>query len=272
MLQLHLPGFEGPLDLLLQLIERRDLDITELSLVQVSDQFLQYVDTLKSSSRRADAADPVAEQLAEFLAVGGRLMLLKSRRMLPGAEAVEADDDEPGRELVQLLEEHQRYQDAVEMLGAIDRSGLRSFQASAPPPVDLEPPQGLPDSVTLDLLTKLVQEALARAAGRAQSHPEVSLKREPVTVQDKIDELQGRLRGGRRVSFREWIAEAETRTEVIVTFMAILELYKGSAIEMDQDDAYGDIIIVEKPGRPPDADDGAEPVAIAIGEAEPDPS
>ena len=196
----------------------------------------------------------MAEQLAEFLAVGGRLMLLKSRRMLPGDDDP-AEAEDPGRELVQLLEEHQRYQDAIAMLGAIDRSGLRSFQASAPPPIEMEAPQGLPDSVTLDLLTKLVQEALARADDRAQRHPEVSLQRDPVTVRDKIVELQERLQGGRQVSFREWIAEAQTRTDVIVTFMAILELYKGRAIEMSQDDAYGDIVIVAKPGAPPVTDD-----------------
>ena len=248
MVQLHLPGFEGPLDLLLQLIERRDLDISELSLVQVADQFLEHVDALKASGDRDDPGDPVAGQLAEFLAVGGRLMLLKSRRILPGAAAGEEppDEDDPGVELVAMLEERRRYRDAIELFGKIDRSGLRNFAGGAPPPVDREPP-GLPDSVTLDLLSKLVREALARAAERPPTHPQVALKRDPLTVQDKIDELRARLRDGGRVSFREWIAEAETRTDVIVTFIAILELYKSRAIEMHQDDAYGDIQIVAKP-------------------------
>jgi segregation and condensation protein A len=195
---------------------------------------------------RTAASDPVAESLAEFLAIGGRLMLLKSRRLLPSVVEDAATEDSPGRELVDMLEEHQRYREAVEMLGTIDRSGLRSFGASAPAAVDLEPPQGLPDTVTLELLSKLVREALARADTRTERHPEVALQRDPITVRDKIEELQGRLQGGWRVSFRDWIAESRTRVEVIVTFMAILELYKSRAIEMQQDDAYGDILVVEK--------------------------
>ena len=175
-------------------------------------------------------------------------MLLKSRRMLPGAgDDAPAPADAPAVDLVAMLEERRRYHEAIEMFGKIDRSGLRGFQAGAPPPVDREPPPGLPDSVTLELLSKLVQEALARAADRAQRHPEVALARDPVTVQDKIAELRARLRDGGRVSFREWIAEAQTRIDVIVTFIAILELYKLRAIEMRQDDAYGDIEIVAKP-------------------------
>ncbi len=251
--QLILPGFEGPLDLLLQLIERRDLDISELSLVQVADQFLEHVDALKAAGDRDRPGDPVAGQLAEFLAVGGRLMLLKSRRILPGVAAADEppDEDDPGMELVAMLEERRRYRDAIELFGKIDRSGLRNFAGGAPPPVDREPPPGLPDSVTLELLSKLVREALARAAERPPQHPQVALKRDPLTVQDKIGELRARLRDGGRVSFREWIAEAETRTDVIVTFIAILELYKSRAIEMHQDDAYGDIQIVAKPAAAP---------------------
>lgn len=275
MLQLNLPGFEGPLDLLLQLIERHDLDISELSLVQVADQFMGHVEALKASSVRTAADDPIAGLLAEFLAIGGRLMLLKSRRMLPGAAAEEEAEDDPGRELVEMIGEHRRYRDVVQMLRAIDRSGLRSFRPGAPPAVEAEAPQGLPDSVTLDLLTKLVQEALSRAHRRSQGHPEVALSREPVTVEDKIGELEGRLSGGRRVSFRAWIAEAETRTEVIVTFMAILELYKSLRIEMSQDDAYGDIIVVAKAGAPAAAGEsagerpGATSAALAGGPGSP---
>ena len=166
-----------------------------------------------------------------------------------------------------MLEEYLRYRDAVQMLGTIDRSGLRSFRPGAPPPAQIEPPQGLPDSVTLDLLTKLVREALARANRREERHPTVSLARDPVTVKDKISDLQQRLRGGRRVSFRSWIAEAQTRTEVIVTFMAILELYKSRWIEMDQDDTYGDIIVVAKARYAPDNADAQPTEAVESGSA-----
>lgn len=262
--QLHLPGFEGPLDLLLQLIEQREFDISTIALAEVADQYLTAVERLK-----AVQGDAVPATLAEFLALGSRLMLLKSRRLLPLEEEPGPEDaDDPGRELVGMLEEYRRYRDAVAMFGAIDQSGLRAFRPGAPPPVQAGPPQGLPDSVTLDLLTRLVREALARADARAKRHPEVALERDPVTVNDKIADLRARLGGGRRVSFRAWIAEARTRTDVIVTFMAILELYKSRAIEMRQDDAYGDIIVEEKPGAPPRTAGSDAAAALPAGAAE----
>lgn len=245
MVQLRLPGYQGPLDLLLQLIEHNELDISEVSLVQVTEQYLEHLEQI-----RAQAGSGLADSLAEFVLIGGKLMLLKSKAMLPREFDPDAldDEDDVGRELVDMLEEYRRYRQTTSMLGAIDRSGLRSFRPGAPPPVELPAPVGLPDSVTLDLITKLVGEALQRADARAKSAPQVEIKRDPVTVRDKIEDLQNRLRRHGRVSFRSWIAEARTRVEVIVTFMAILELYKARSIEMSQDETYGDIVIEAKPG------------------------
>ncbi|MEE9278522.1 MAG: segregation/condensation protein A, partial [Dehalococcoidia bacterium] len=122
MIELRLPGYQGPLDLLLQLIEKHELDISEVSLVQVTDQYLEQVESL-----RAGAGDRLADSLAEFLAIGGKLMLLKSKTLLPREiEPLypEAEEDDVGRELVEMLEEYRRYRDAVTVLGTIDRSGL----------------------------------------------------------------------------------------------------------------------------------------------------
>jgi chromatin segregation and condensation protein Rec8/ScpA/Scc1 (kleisin family) len=105
----------------------------------------------------------------------------------------------------------------------------------------------------------LVREAFARAEARAKQAPPVSLQREPFTVKDKITDLQDRLQRHGRVSFRTWIEEARTRVDVIVTFMAILELYKSRAIEMHQDEMYGDILVVARPGvAASDADSSAD--------------
>lgn len=243
MVLLHLLGYEGPLDLLLELIEKRELDINEFSLVQVADQYMHELNNLE-----AHTGDRLPNALAEFLSIGSKLMLLKSKAMLPSdPEAFEPEED-VGRELVEMLEEYRRYRDAVSVLGSIDKSGLRSFRPAAAPAVETPVPKGMPDDVTLELLTKLVRDALVRAAQQQRLHPEVKLKRDPVTVRDRIGDLLGRLRAGGRVSFVAWIAEATTRLEVIVTFMAILELYKGQVIEMSQDDAYGDILVEARPG------------------------
>ena len=246
MVQLRLPGYEGPLELLLQLIESSELDISEVSLVEVADQYMDHLDRL-----RANPGESLADAMAEFILIGGKLMFLKSKAMLPReVEPLFPDDDDAdvGRELVEMLEEYKRIRGAADMLGTIDRSGMRSFGPGAPPPVEVSSPVGLPDSVTLDLLTKLVREAFARAEARAKQAPPVSLQREPFTVKDKIADLQDRLRRQGRVSFRTWIEEARTRVDVIVTFMAILELYKSRAIEMHQDEMYGDILVEARPG------------------------
>ena len=268
MVQLHLLGYEGPLDLLLELIEKRELDINEFSLVQVADQYMHELNNLE-----AHTGDRLPSALAEFLSIGSKLMLLKSKAMLPSdSEAFEPEED-VGRELVEMLEEYRRYRDAVSVLGSIDKSGLRSFRPAAAPAVDTPAPKGMPDDVTLELLTKLVRDALVRAAQQQRLHPEVKLKRDPVTVRDRIADLLGRLRAGGRVSFVTWIAEATTRLEVIVTFMAILELYKGRVIEMSQDDAYGDILVEARPGASLDDVEGEgfadEPSPVELTGAEP---
>lgn len=248
MLHLRLTGFEGPLDLLLQLIEQSHLDISEVSLIQVVDQYLAGVQTLK-----AESAAAAADSLAEFIVIGARLMVLKSRALLPreiepGGEGGEEEDI--GRELVQMLEEYKRYRDAVQLLGTIDSSGLRAFAQRAPVGGELPAPVGLPPDVTLALLTRIVREAFAQAEKRPDPRAEVALSRDPVTVQQKITDLQERLARGERLSFRAWIAEARTRVEVIVIFLAILELYKAHAIEMRQDQTYGDIIVEPRPVSP----------------------
>ena len=153
MVQLRLPGYEGPLELLLQLIESSELDVSEVSLVQVADQYMDHLDRL-----RANPGESLADAMADFILIGGKLMFLKSKAMLPReVEPLFPDDDEAdvGRELVEMLEEYKRIRGAADMLGTIDRSGLRSFGPGAPPPVEVASPVGLPDSVTLDLLTKL---------------------------------------------------------------------------------------------------------------------
>ncbi len=254
MVTLRVAGFEGPLDLLLTLIESRELEITAVSLVQVADQYLAAVAALQAETDDRARAD----SLGQFLVIGTKLMLLKSRALLPRLPQPEAEAEEDvGRELIDMLEEYRRYRDAVELLALRDRSGLRSFPRRQPVAVDLTSAPGLPDTVTLDVLTRLVKDALERSRQREDEPPVVPLQRDAVTVSEKMADLRGRLRDG-RVSFRAWVAEARTWVEVIVTFLAILELYKSCEIEMRQDDTYGDILVEAQPGM---ASTAASPAA-----------
>jgi len=226
----QLPVFEGPLDLLLYLIEREELDITAVSLVQVTGQYLSYL----HAGEQIDA-----DALAEFIAVGARLLYLKSRALLPRPPSDDEGLEELGDDLVQRLREYRRFKEAAAALRAIEEQGLRAYPRLAPPP-SLPLPTGL-DGVTLDLLTSIVRQVLER---KPEEPPEVVVPREVVTVEQKIAELSTALREHKRLSFRAFISASRSRVEVIVAFLAVLELIKALLLRAEQDALFGDINLV----------------------------
>lgn len=227
--QLHLPVFEGPLDLLLYLIEKEELDITAVSLVQVTGQYLSHL----RSGERIDA-----DALAEFIVIGARLIFLKSRALLPQAEHEETVE-ELGDDLVQRLREYRRFKEAAGRLKEIEELGLRAYPRLAPPPA-LPLPTGL-DGVTLNLLAQIVQEVLQRKPDEPEP---VSVPRQTVSVEQKMAELTSALQHRKQLSFRSFISACRTRIEVIVSFLAVLELIKGLRLRAEQDALFGDISLV----------------------------
>ena len=228
--QLQLPVFEGPLDLLLHLIERQELDITAVSLVQVTDQYLSYL-------RSGEQIDATA--LAEFIAIGARLLLLKSRALLPKPPVEEDLEEDLGEELVRRLREYRRFKEVAGALRDIEERGRHAYPRLAPPP-SVPLPTGL-DGVTLDLLLRLFQEALEREPA---TEPEGVVERQEVTVEEKVAELSEVLRRQQRVSFRAFISACHSRVEVIVAFMAVLELIKALQLWAEQAALFGDISLV----------------------------
>ena len=247
MVLLQLPTYEGPLQLLLELIERRKLDISELSLAQVADQYLAQIAELS----------PRVEALAEFIEIGGRLVLIKARQIVPPpAEEESTEADEAASELVEMVREYARYRGAVAALGERDRAQARAYAPLSRPDVARPQTLGLPNSVTLDLLSRIAQEAIAaareREAQRAQA-ADAALERDPITVRDRVADLRRRLGEGKPVSFRRWIEAATSRRFVIVSFLALLELHKARAIDLRQDAAWDDIEVLAAPNPPQDA-------------------
>ncbi len=249
--RLDLPTFEGPLDLLLHLIEREELDVTEVSLLAVTEQYLRQI----RSQERIDVA-----ALAEFIAIGARLLLLKSRALLP-REGEGDEDDEPGDELADLvaaLREYRRFKEAATYLGDRDQGHASYHREAAPPKVPL--PSGL-DDVTLGSLTDVIRDVLARLPEEDAS---AELEREPVRLADRIDSLVDTLERERRTPFRALIERARTRTEVIVDFLAVLELIKSRYLVAEQPEAFGEIELVRIEGAAiPDATELAEDYASA---------
>jgi segregation and condensation protein A len=235
--QVALPVFEGPLDLLLHLIEREELDITQVSLAQITTQYLEY---LAQISER----DP--NSLADFVAVAARLLLIKSRVLLPQPPAaVMPEGDDVGEDLVRQLLEYKRYKEAAGWLKTLDERGLQSYirLAGLPP---LERVVDLGD-VTLDDLLSAVQTVLAIKP----SGPSVNGSVPPITitVADQMALIERKTIGGRSVSFLQLMRTATSRLEVIVTLLALLEMVKQLRVAMRQNRPFGDIQIVRREGK-----------------------
>lgn len=228
--QLQLTVFEGPLDLLLHLIDEQELDITAVSLVQVTGQYLTYL-------RSGDQIDATA--LAEFIATGARLLYLKSRALLPQPVADEEPEEDLGEDLVRRLREYRRFKEAAAMLQGIEETGLRTYPRLAPP-TDLPLPTGLSD-MTLDLMAQIFRDVLQR---KPEEEPQGTVERREVTVEEKVELLTEQIQGRRKVSFRAFISKCRSRVEVIVSFMAVLELIKELKLSVEQDVAFGDITLV----------------------------
>ena len=236
---LDLPKFQGPLELLLHLIERRELDITEVSLVTVAEQYLAHV-------RTGDHIDLGA--LAAFISTGARLLLLKSRALLP-PEPDDRDDDADDRDpqaLLDALVEYRRYRRAAQHLRDLEDEHRSAYRREAAPP-ELPPASGL-DGINTDQLYTLFREVLERLPAE---EPQPELAREPVLLRDRVSLLTARLERERTVSFRELIGAATSRLVVIVDFLAVLDLVRRGYLEARQDGAFGEITLARIEGASP---------------------
>jgi segregation and condensation protein A len=233
--QVQLPVFEGPLDLLLHLIEREELDITRVALAQVTDQYLAYISVLKEIE---------AEFLTDFLVVAAKLLYIKSQALLPKPppSLIEEEGEDIGDQLAYQLRVYKQFKTVAETLRQWEVDGLRSFVRTALPP-KLEPKLSLGE-VTVDDLVDAVRHALAVRA----ADPDVGGVVSPmtVTIAEQMELIRQKLTHHRPISFRGLLRQAASRLEVIVTFLAVLELIKQYVIGVRQDALFGDIVILPK--------------------------
>lgn len=230
--QIDLPVFQGPLELLLHLIERDDLDVTAVSLVSVTDQYLRAIRTGERFHVGA---------LAEFVAIGAKLIYLKSKALLPRvpAEASELlEEDEVGRELVDMLLEYRRFSKVADLLQERQESGYHVYPRMAASPERPEGP-GL-EGVTMEAMRKIMLTVLSRAP----VVPRILVPRDRATLSSRITALRERLKRFGRFSFREAMAECGSRIEVVLSFLAVLELLKDGECDAVQLDVWGEIEVV----------------------------
>lgn len=229
----QLPLYEGPLDLLLHLIEKRELDITQVSLATVTDDYLAYLRSLES-------VDP--GRVAEFLVVAARLVLIKSRLLLPEERREQGEDEDggDGEALARALEVYRQFKNVAGALSDRESQGLRAYVREAPAP-DLEKRLD-PAGLTLADLLKALRAVLDQRAPAAESVDTV-VRPLRVTVRQRIIELTMRLRRGQALAFEEVLGEAPSRQAVIATFLALLELIKMGRAHAGQAGLFGPITI-----------------------------
>lgn len=245
--QVQLPIFEGPLDLLLHLIEREELDITKVALAQVTDQYLAYLAILKEIE---------VELLTDFLVVAAKLLFIKSQALLPKPPPSLADEGEEdvGDQLARQLRAYKQFKLVAQTLRLREEEGLRSFIRLAPPP-KLEPRLSLGE-VSLDDLVAAVRQALVVRP----PDPVVDEVVSPVnvTIGQQMALIRDELTRRSQVSFQYLLHRAASRVEIIVTFLAVLELIKQYAIEVRQDSLFGEIVICSSTHSPPSGIDPLE--------------
>jgi len=226
---LALPVFEGPLQLLLHLIESRQLDVLTVPLAEVADAYVQHL-----------ARHPVdVVNLSEFVATAAQLILLKSRRMLPSEPLPPTPDgvDEPDEEeLRRRIIEYRALRDAAVALG--QRDGVAPVMHREPREADLPevPAEPLPVALLVDVL-----ETLAAIPEPTPPPPEVVAR--AITIGQQIDVLRAALSRGGRVVLQTILARCRSRTETTVTFLATLELVRRRQVRADQSDLFGPIVI-----------------------------
>ncbi|MGE5223714.1 MAG: segregation and condensation protein A [Omnitrophica WOR_2 bacterium] len=222
--------YEGPLDLLLQLIEHAELDITKLALAQVTDQYLEHLRQLKEHA---------AEEVSAFLVIAARLIQIKSEALLPRPPLRAPGEEDPGEALALQLIIYKRFRRIADFLKKREESGLQTFLRLAPPPraegkIDLS-------DVTLNDLLMAANQVFTRNDGRPALNTVVAFPR--ITIREKIHLILQLLKNRGRATFQILLGRQRSRLDMVVTFLAMLELIKRRMIDVHQDTLFGDIEI-----------------------------
>ena len=226
--------FEGPLDLLLYLIKKDEIDIYSISIEQITKQYLEYIDTFKLLN---------IDLASEFVVMAANLMYIKSRTLLPKPEQPpeeDAEEDDPRWDLIRQLVEYKKFKDAADYLGQreLEQDNLFEHIPDVPKYPAGPPP---PPNVSIFDLIRAFQGVLKRF----QEELELSeIEDDPFTVSDRIDYLLERCQPGQGMTFGSLFDQATSRAEVIVTFLALLELIRLRQFRFEQKHPLGDIDVV----------------------------
>ena len=222
--------FEGPLDLLLDLIEKEKLDVTDIALAQVADQFIAYLEDSKE--------DITPEYLSSFILVAGKLILIKSKAILPMLE-LEKEEEEDIEELKARLKEYQRFKNISKQIKGLENRSEMFFSRRSYSGIQVIfcPPEDIKCS-DLQLSMESILDKLPQAEDAKKA---VVINN--INIKDRIDYIKKNLLKRIEITFEDVTAQSNDKVEIIVTFLAVLELVRKSIVFVEQEDMFGEIRI-----------------------------
>ena len=225
-LEVILEIFEGPLDLLLYLIRRQNLDIKDIPIADITIQYMEYVELMK---------DLHLELAAEYLVMAAMLAEIKSRALLPRIQSSDEDENDPRADLIRRLQEYEQFKEAAENLDGLPRAERDTFQSEVQAP-DYKV---VKQEVTVDLKELMI--ALTDVLSRAEMFSSHHIQKDVLSVREKMAMILDQLEPNTFTDFIDLFDVKEGRMGVVVTFMGVMELIKETLIEIIQQEPYGPI-------------------------------
>ncbi|WP_263261106.1 ScpA family protein [Pseudomonas sp. RIT-PI-S] len=225
-MEVFLEAFEGPLDLLLYLIRKQNIDVLDIPVAEITRQYMTYVELMKTIR---------LELAAEYLVMAAMLAEIKSRMLLPRSAEVQEEEGDPRAELIRRLQEYERFKAAAEGIDALPRLGREIVVPQ------LDAPQAKARRLLPDVALEEVLLAMAEVMRRNDLFESHQISREALSTRERMSEVLEKLKGGAFVPFVELFGAHEGKLGVVVTFMAILELVKESLIELVQNEPFAAI-------------------------------
>ncbi|PDH30016.1 MAG: segregation/condensation protein A [SAR92 bacterium MED-G29] len=230
-LEIILEAFEGPLDLLLYLIRRQNLDILEIDVAEITKQYMGYIDLMSTIQ---------LELASEYLVMAAMLAEIKSRILLPRQVAEDDDEGDPRAELIRRLQDYERFKMAAEDIDEMPRMGRDIYQASA------ESPDKKNEKQYSEVHMQELLMALSDVMKRAEMFESHHIQLEKLSTRERMSQILENIRDKQFVPFATLFKKSEGRLGVVVTFLAIMELIRESLVEIVQNESFGPIHIKAK--------------------------
>ncbi len=249
----HLSQFDGPLDMLLFLIGKAKIDIRDIFVSEVTDQYIQSV---------SEANDLDMEDASAFIAMAATLIEIKSRSLLPRQEP-EGEEEDPEQALIRQLQEYQRYKEASENMRALEDAARQMFH-KLPEEFPLPPPTFELTGLTLEGMMEAFSRVLQRLKekGEMEEHPLTRrIIRDEYDVPGCMRRIQRKLKKG-RVRFEELFSDSPTRNEVVTLFLALLEMIRMGRVLVTQSRVYDEIVLEPGSGKPQTAETPKEDISV----------